>query len=130
MNLRRFVTDHVIVTQQRPTVEQLLRSFAKSETVSCASAVCVISANKRSLQELTQVIRIKLLILRFPEIFVSYSQFPGGKCTFAPCGRPFISYYYSCYVATMVLPLPHDILHSSPMYNQVFLVFCKRKLGS
>jgi len=32
---------HVIVTQQWPTVEQLLRSFANSESVSCASAVWV-----------------------------------------------------------------------------------------
>ena len=78
-----------------------------------------------------QVIRIKLLILGFPEVFAPYSQFPGwGKCPFPPLGRPWISSYHSCYIATMVLPSPHDILHSSPMYNQVFLVFCKRELGS
>jgi len=34
-------------------------------------SVSVISANKLSLQELTELIRIKLLILRFPEIFAS-----------------------------------------------------------
>jgi len=51
--------------------------------------VSVISANKLSLQELTQLIKIKLLISRFPEIFASCTQFSGGKMpVFTPCGRP------------------------------------------
>jgi len=36
------------------------------------------------LQELTELIRIKLLISRFLEIFGSYFQFPGGQCPFCP----------------------------------------------
>jgi len=43
----------------------------------------VLSANKLSLQEFTQLIRIKLLISRFPENVPSWCQFPGGgKCPF------------------------------------------------
>jgi len=34
-------------------------------------SVSVISANKLQLQGLTQIIRIKILISRFPEIFAS-----------------------------------------------------------
>ena len=38
-----------------------------------------------SLQEVTQVIRNKFLISRFPEISASYSQFPEGpNARFAP----------------------------------------------
>jgi len=50
----------------------------------------VISANKLSLQEFAQQIRIKLLISRFPENVPSQCQFPGGaNARFAPpCGRP------------------------------------------
>jgi len=51
------------------------------------SAICF---NIRSLRESTQLIRIKLLISRFPEIFALNSQFPGGtNARFAPSyGRP------------------------------------------
>jgi len=43
------------------------------------------------LQELTQLIRIKILISHFLEIFASYFQLPGGaNARFAPppCRRP------------------------------------------
>jgi len=54
--------------------------------------VCVISANKLSLQELTQLIGIKLLILRFLENFAFYFQFPGSQMPVSPpCGRPCVS---------------------------------------
>ena len=43
--------------------------YENSEPDSCA--VCVISANKPSLQELTELIRTKQLTSRFPEIFAS-----------------------------------------------------------
>ena len=45
-------------------------------------SVSVTSANKLSSQELTQLIGIKPLILRFLEIFASWYQFPGGQCPF------------------------------------------------
>jgi len=50
-----------------------------------------ISANKLLLQELTQLIKIILLISRFLQIFTSSFQFPGdANARFAPphCGRP------------------------------------------
>jgi len=43
--------------------------YENSEPDSCA--VCVISANKLSFQELTELIRTKQLTSRFPEIFAS-----------------------------------------------------------
>jgi len=50
--------------------------------------VSVTSANQLSLQELTQVTTIKLLISGFLEIFASLSEFPGGNARLAPpCGR-------------------------------------------
>jgi len=53
----------------------------------------VISANKLSLQELTPLIGIKLLILRFLEFyFLSPNVQAGGNARFgAPCGRPWSS---------------------------------------
>jgi len=47
-------------------------------------SVSVISANKLSLQDLTQLIRIKLLISRFPEIFVLSPDFQGGQMPVLP----------------------------------------------
>jgi len=62
--------------------------YQNSEPDSCAVSVSVISANKLSLQEVTQLTRIKLLILRFLEIFASLSHFPeGGKCPLCPLLR-------------------------------------------
>ena len=56
--------------------------YHNSELTLCS--VSVKSANKLSLQELTQ-----LLILRFPENFPSKSQFPGGaNARFAPLRTP------------------------------------------
>ena len=101
---------HVIVTQQRPIVEQFTASFetclsrqtsgfSELQAHSCMlskqwtwllRSVSIMSANKLSLQELTQLIRIKLLISRLRN-FASWSQFPGGRgnARFAlPCGRP------------------------------------------
>jgi len=54
-------------------------------------SVNVMSASKPSLQELNQLIGIKLLTSSFPEFFGSWSQFPGRvKFPFwqHPCGRP------------------------------------------
>jgi len=103
---------HVIVTQQRPMVEQFAPEFrnlplqARSDTSELQAhnymfskqwtwllcSVSVISANRLSLQKLTQIIGFQFLISRFPEIFASYSQFPGrSKCPFCPpCGRPWL----------------------------------------
>jgi len=41
-------------------------------------SVSVIPANKLPVQELNQLIVIKLLISAFLEMFVSQTQFPGG----------------------------------------------------
>jgi len=60
--------------------------------------VSVVSANKVSLQELPQLIRIKLMISRFLEILLLSPRFQGGKCPFfPPCGRPWLSALYICW---------------------------------
>ena len=52
-------------------------------------SVSVISANKLLLQEFIQLIRIKLLISRFQQIFASHFQFPGeANACFAPLRTP------------------------------------------
>jgi len=51
--------------------------------------VSVMPANKQSLQELKQLVGIKLVTSRFLEIFGSLSQFPRGQMPVCPpCGRP------------------------------------------
>jgi len=81
---------HVVVTQQRPIVEQFAPEFRNlplqakkrikltasssphvTRTVNLTLVQCECHIGKVSLQELTQLIRIKLLIFRFLEVFAS-----------------------------------------------------------
>ena len=93
-------TCHVTVTQQRLIVEP---AFAAKEQIKWASvsslhyvkrvnwflcSVSVISANKLSLQELTQLIGIELPISRFLEICFLSPNFQGGNARFAPLRTP------------------------------------------
>jgi len=53
-------------------------------------SVSVITANKLSLQELSECVGIKVLISGFLEIFVLSPNFHGGQMPVLPhpCGRP------------------------------------------
>jgi len=53
-------------------------------------SVSVILAKKLSLQELTQLIRIKLLISRFPKNFAFSPQFPWGTNARSPLRTPML----------------------------------------
>ena len=96
---------HVIVTQQRPIGEQFTleirnlhlqakkrikwtasSSLHVTRSVNLSLVQCECHIGKQTvIAKLTQLIRIKLLISRFLEIFASWSQFPGGgKCPFCP----------------------------------------------
>jgi len=57
--------------------------LSKERTLLLCS-VSVISANKLSLQELTQIIRIKFLISRFPEFLLLSPNFQGGQMPVLP----------------------------------------------
>ena len=99
---------HVVVTQQRATVQQCTRKFCNlwicrrkyghrwtassslhhTKTVKFLCCVSAIPVNKMLLQELHRLIGIKMLTSNFLEIFGCQSNFPGKKCHFLPlCGR-------------------------------------------
>ena len=54
-------------------------------------SVSVISANKLSLQELTELIRIKLLISRSQKFLRPSPNFQGWECPFSPPGDAHVS---------------------------------------